>query len=130
MNDAPNEFTAPAPDCADAIPRNGFIDRVIALNMAWCELLVLAMMLTIAIDVFTRVVFDYSWQMSDEIAGYLLVALVFSSLSGGVRDGTFLRVDFLFVRLNERTQRMLDGVYAMLGLIFVGVWTYQLGRLV
>jgi TRAP-type C4-dicarboxylate transport system permease small subunit len=110
--------------------QHGFVDRLVALNMAWCEVLVLAMMLVIAIDVLTRWLFDWSWQMSEEIAGYLLVALVFCSLAGGVRDGTFLRVDFLYVRLSERTRHMLDTIYAVLGAAFAGIWTWQLGRLV
>lgn len=130
MSEVPSEYTASAPGGTDAIPANRFVDRLIALSMAWCELLVLAMMLVIAIDVTTRALFNWSWQMSEEIAGYLLVALAFSSLAAGVRDRTFLRVDFLFVKLSERTQHLLDGVYALLGLIFVGVWTWQLGRLV
>jgi len=130
MTEVLSEYTASTSGDANAVPPNRFIDRLLSLSMAWCELLVLAMMLVIAIDVTTRALFNWSWQMSEEIAGYLLVALAFSSLAAGVRDGTFLRVDFLFVKLSERTQRLLDGVYAVLGLIFVGVWTWQLGRLV
>ena len=130
MSEVPSEYAASAPGGSDAVPANKFIDRLLSLSMAWCELLVLAMMLVIAIDVTTRALFNWSWQMSEEIAGYLLVALAFSSLAAGVRDRTFLRVDFLFVKLSDGTQRLLDGVYATLGLVFVGVWTWQLGRLV
>lgn len=126
MNEIPNEFTDNSA-VADSQP-HGFIDRLITVNMVWCEFLVLAMMLVIAVDVFTRLTFNYSWQMSDEISGYLLVALVFCSLAGGMRDKTFLRVDFVFVRFSERAQRTLDGIYGILGLVFVCVWTWQLSR--
>lgn len=121
---------APASPMPGAARAGGFTGQLLRLNMAWCELLVLAMMLVIAVDVFTRAVFGYSWQMSEEIAGYLLVALVFCSLSIGARDGAMLRVDFLFVRFAPRLQQLLDRIYAVLGLAFVGLWTYQLGRLV
>lgn len=100
------------------------------INMAWCELLVLAMMLVVAIDVFMRAAFGFSLQVSEELAGYLLVALVFSSLAIVAKQGALLRVDFLFLLLGERTQRALDRIYALLGVLFVSVWTYQLGRLV
>src|SRR5688572_14210283 len=55
----------------------GFAGKLMRINMAWCELLVLAMMLVVAIDVFMRAAFGFSLQVSEEIAGYLLVALVF-----------------------------------------------------
>jgi TRAP-type C4-dicarboxylate transport system permease small subunit len=121
---------APESPVPPTVRAGGFTARLLRLNMAWCELLVLAMMLVIAVDVFTRAAFGYSWQMSEEIAGYLLVALVFCSLSIAARDGAMLRVDFLFVRLAPRVQQLLDRAYAVLGLAFVGLWTYQLGRLV
>lgn len=131
MNAMPSALEGvPAAPVRAAAPARGFTQRLLRLNMAWCELLVLAMMLVIAVDVFTRAVFGYSWQMSEEIAGYLLVALVFCSLSIGARDGAMLRVDFLFVRFGRRLQQLLDRLYAVLGLAFVGLWTYQLGRLV
>lgn len=126
MNEISNEFTDSSAE-KNSKPQ-GIVDRLIAVNMVWCEFLVVAMMLVIAVDVFTRLTLNYSWQMSDEISGYLLVALVFCSLAGGMRDKTFLRVDFLFIRFSARAQRTLDGIYGVLGLVFVSVWTWQLSR--
>jgi TRAP-type C4-dicarboxylate transport system permease small subunit len=119
-----------APDTASTEGAGGLAGKLMRLNMAWCELLVLAMMLVVAIDVFMRAAFQFSLQVSEEIAGYLLVALVFSSLSIVAKEGALLRVDFLFLLLSERTRRTLDRIYALLGLGFVAIWTYQLGRLV
>lgn len=100
------------------------------VNMTWCELLVLAMMLVVAVDVLWRALFQFSLQVSEEIAGYLLVALVFFSLPIVAKEGGLLRVDFLFLLLDERKRRILDRIYAVLGLAFVAAWTWQLGRLV
>lgn len=118
------------PEPASSEPPDGFAERLMRLNMAWCELLVLAMMSVVAIDVLMRAAFGFSLQVSEEIAGYLLVALVFFSLPIVARQGAMLRVDFLFLLLDERRQRALDRIYAVLGLGFVSIWTYQLGRLV
>src|SRR5690606_24500160 len=116
-----------APDTASTQRSDGFTERLMRLNMAWCELLVLAMMLVVAIDVFMRAAFQFSFQISEEIAGYLLVALVFFSLPIAAKQGAMLRVDFLFLLLEQRWQRLLDRIYAALGLGFVSIWTYQLG---
>ena len=130
-NDMPGEaFSEYATASTSTADADTFAGRLARFVMAWCELLVVAMMLVIALDVFSRTVFDYSWQMSEEIAGYLLVALVFSSLPLGVREGTLLRVDFLFARGSERTQRRLDLLFSALGLVFAAIWTWQLVRLV
>ena len=130
-HDTPDEaFSEYAAAGAPAAERDTFAGRLARWVMAWCELLIVVMMLVIAIDVFSRTVFNYTWQMSEEIAGYLLVALVFSSLSLGVRDGTLLRVDFLYARGSERTQRRFDIAFALLGMAFAAIWTWQLGRLV
>ena len=62
MNEISNEFTDSSAE-KNSKPQ-GIVDRLITVNMVWCEFLVVAMMLVIAVDVFTRLTLNYSWQIS------------------------------------------------------------------
>jgi TRAP-type C4-dicarboxylate transport system permease small subunit len=64
--------------------------------------ILVAMVLIILAEVTCRNVFQFSLNVTDEVGGYLLVALCFISLSICQRREGFHRVEFLQMRLSDR----------------------------
>ena len=95
-----------------------------------CEIILLAMLLMMAAEVVVRNVFGFSFQVTDELSGYLLVALTFLALGVSLQDGAFFRVEFLFERLPRRTQAWLTCLFTLASLLFAAILDWQLIRLV
>jgi hypothetical protein len=69
---------------------------------AICSLFLLAMIVMIGAEAIARNVFGTSLQITDEVGGYLLVALTFLSMSVAESHGGFHRVEFVQMRLSPR----------------------------
>ncbi len=67
-----------------------------------CALFLIAMIVLIGAEAIARNVFATSLQITDEIGGYLLVALTFLSMSVAEAHGAFHRVELIQSRLNAR----------------------------
>lgn len=102
-----------------------------------CEITLLVMVVFVGLDIFTRTLFNYSFEVADEIGGYMLVALAFFSLAvTQVNDG-FHRVEFLQDMLSERWRIISRVVFDIATLVFIGIlfwifsnfvmnsWTFQ-----
>jgi TRAP-type C4-dicarboxylate transport system permease small subunit len=98
-----------------------------------CELVValalIAMAVIIIADVFTRNALGYSLQISDEICGYLLVAVTFMSMSVSHTHGTFHRVKFVQARLSERSRLISQVAFDVVALVVCAVLDWQFIRL-
>ncbi len=98
-----------------------------------CELVValalIALVVIIVADVFTRSALGFSLQISDEYCGYLLVAITFLSLSVSHTHGTFHHVEFVQARLSERGQLMSQVAFDVLALIVCVILNWQFFRL-
>lgn len=105
--------------------RSAFI-RLVAFQKWVCGFLIVAMALLIASEVVSREVFDYSLQVTHELAGYLLVAVAFLSIGVSLHERALFRVEFLFARLPKRGQAVLQLVFDLLALGFGSLLLYQL----
>ena len=94
------------------------------------ELVMLAMVALITTEIVSRTFFDFSLEISDEVSGYLLVAITFLGVSASMRSGVMFRVEFVINLLPPigKTTAML--VLYLLSLGFAAVLDYQLIRLV
>ena len=94
-----------------------------------CGLALAAMIVLIGAEAVTRNLFGFSLQITDEIGGYLLVAISFLSLSVAQAHGAYHQVELVQARLSERG-RMISGLlFDALALLTCLVLTWQLVRL-
>lgn len=85
------------------------------------EVALFVMVAVVAVDILTRTLLNYSFEISDEVAGYMLVGLAFFSLAvTQVNDG-FHRVGFLQDLLSQRARLISRVVFDVVTLIFVGI---------
>jgi TRAP-type C4-dicarboxylate transport system permease small subunit len=81
-------------------------------------------------EVIARNVFGTSLQISDEVVGYLLVAITFLSMPVAEAHGAFHRVELVQMRLGRRGQLISQTVFDLLSLAASVAVTWQLIRLV
>lgn len=89
----------------NGLRRNWLVRVCMVLSMAALA----AMALMTGAEVIARSAFHYSFEVTDEFGGYLLVALTFFSLPVCQAYGAFHDVEFVQARLSPR-QRMLSGI--------------------
>lgn len=92
-----------------------------------CEISLLVMVVLVGLDIATRTLFNYSFEVADEIGGYMLVALAFFSLAvTQVNDG-FHRVEFLQDMLSGRWRVISRIVFDIATLVFIGIllWVFS-----
>lgn len=77
--------------------------------------LVIMLVLT-AVDIATRALFNHSFEVSDEVGGYMLVAITFFSLAVCHVNGSFHEVEFVQVRLSERGRIISRLIFELLAL--------------
>jgi TRAP-type C4-dicarboxylate transport system permease small subunit len=94
-----------------------------------CSLLLLAMIVMIGAEAIARNVFGTSLQVTDEVGGYLLVALTFLSMSIAESQGAFHRVEFVQMRLSPRMRILSQIVFELMSLAATALVTWQLIRL-
>jgi TRAP-type C4-dicarboxylate transport system permease small subunit len=96
---------------------------------ALCSLFLLAMIVTIAAEAIARNVFGTSLQITDEVGGYLLVALTFLSMSVAESHGAFHRVELVQMRLSPAARIISQIIFDLMALAASGLVTWQLVRL-
>jgi TRAP-type C4-dicarboxylate transport system permease small subunit len=84
-------------------------------------LAILAMAGITAAEVTARSFFDISFEVADEIGGYLLVAAVFLGLGPALAGGAMLRVEMIEQHLPGRIRRVLDVLFHLVALAVSGV---------
>ena len=70
------------------------------------EVALIVMLVLIAVDIVTRSLFNFSLEVSDEVGGYMLVAIAFLSLSACHVNGSFHEVEFVQARLTARARSL------------------------
>jgi len=120
------EDTAPVRLHADAIGES-VVERACALV---CELALGVMLVVIGVDIVTRSLFNFSFEISDEIGGYMLVTITFLSLSVCQANDSFHHVQFVQSRLSARGRALSNVIFDLLSLAFAGVLLWQVVRLV
>jgi TRAP-type C4-dicarboxylate transport system permease small subunit len=96
---------------------------------AGCSLFLLAMIVMIAAEAIARNIFGTSLQITDEVGGYLLVALTFLSMSVAQSHGAFHRVEFVQMRLSPLARVASRIAFELISLAASALVTWQLIRL-
>ena len=108
-------------------PLLGRVERACLVAAGAC---LVAMVLSIGAEVLARSVFHYSFEIVDELGGYLLVAVSFLALAPALASGAFHSVELVHSRLSQRARRWLDRLFAALSLLFAGVMLFTIARYV
>lgn len=88
-----------------------------------------AMIVLIGAETVVRNIFGGSLQVTDEIGGYLLVAVTFLSMSVSEAHGAFHRVELVQARMSQRARIVLQVVFDACSFVASALVTWQLGRL-
>jgi TRAP-type C4-dicarboxylate transport system permease small subunit len=84
------------------------------------------MMAMTSCEVFTRAVFNYSFQVTDDLGGYILVAITFLSLSVCQVRHAFHRIEFVQARLSPRGRAWSNLIFTLICIVFIATLTWQL----
>ena len=111
---APHAGRAAEPAAEPVLPE-GPVERACRVL---CRVSLLALIVIVDLELVTRNVFGFSFYLSDEYGGYLLVALTFLSLPLCIAHGSFHRVTFLLDKLPDRAREGVLLGFDMLALLF------------
>jgi TRAP-type C4-dicarboxylate transport system permease small subunit len=100
----------------------GVIENACKLASA---LALVVLLLAVGVDIVTRWAFNFSFEVSDELGGYMLVAIAFLSLPVSHINGAFHRVEFVQARLSQRAQLLSRFVFDLTALLFCAVFVWQ-----
>jgi len=100
-----------------------------AVSEAVCSLFLLTMIVMIGAEAIARNVFGTSLQVTDEVGGYLLVALTFLSMSVAESHGAFHRVELVQMRLSPSLRIVSQIVFDLMALAASVLVSWQLIRL-
>jgi TRAP-type C4-dicarboxylate transport system permease small subunit len=87
------------------------------------------MLVLIAVDIVTRSLFNFSFEVSDEVGGYMLVAIAFLSLSVCHVNHSFHEVEFVQARLTARGRSLSHLIFGLLSLAACLLLAWQFVRL-
>jgi TRAP-type C4-dicarboxylate transport system permease small subunit len=87
------------------------------------------MLVLIAVDIVTRSFFNFSFEVSDEVGGYMLVVICFLSLSPCQVNGSFHQVEFVQARLSMRARSISQLIFGLLSLSACALLAWQFIRL-
>jgi TRAP-type C4-dicarboxylate transport system permease small subunit len=94
-----------------------------------CALFLVVSIVLIAAEAIARNLFATSFQITDEVCGYLLVALTFLSMSVAEAHGAFHRVELVQGRLTAAGRLISQLVFDSISLVASLLVTWQLYRL-
>ena len=94
-----------------------------------CALSLLAMVVIVAVEVITRNLMGFSFEVSDELGGYIIVLISFLSLSVCQVRQSYHHVEFLQRRLSPRAQAVSRVVFDAICLALCLMLWWQLFRL-
>ena len=91
-----------------------------------CYVALITMLVVIGVDILTRSLFKYSLEISDEIAGYMLVVISFMSLPVCQINGSFHEVELVQARLSLRLQMLTRAVFELMSVavVLLLLWKY------
>src|SRR5258708_26018221 len=107
-----------------AVPE-GPVERL--CNFA-CMAALVVMLGVIGVDIMTRALFNFSFEISDELGGYMLVVITFVSLPVCQVNDSFHHVEFIQSRLSARGRAISHLVFDLLSLAFATALLWQLIR--
>ena len=123
-----------APDAGDGTPISlleppvgeGPVERI----CKWAsEAALIIMLMVIGADIFTRYLLNFSFEIADELGGYMLVVMTFVSLSVCQANNAFHQVELIQARLTPRGRALSGAVFDMLSFAFSCLLLWQLVKL-
>jgi TRAP-type C4-dicarboxylate transport system permease small subunit len=93
-----------------------------------CVGALIVMLVVIGTDILTRSLLSFSFEISDELGGYMLVLISFVSLSVCQVNDSFHHVEFVQARLSERGRVISRLIFDILSLGFALLLAWQLVR--
>ena len=123
-----------SPDAADGMPASHLEPPVgegpIERACKWASEAALIVMLTvIGADIFTRYLLNFSFEIADELGGYMLVVMTFVSLSVCQVNGAFHQVELVQARLGPRGRALSAAIFDVLSFGFASLLLWQLVKL-
>lgn len=100
------------------------------LCMGICEVAIVAMGAIVILEIVTRNLFGFSFEMSDELGGYIIVGITFLSLPVCQVYRSYHHVQFIQSRLSPRLQALSHLLFDVLSLLFCAILLWQLTRFV
>ena len=94
-----------------------------------CAAALLVMLVVIGTDILTRWLLNFSFQVSDEIGGYMLATITFLSLSVCQVNDSFHHVELIQARLSERARARSALLFDLLTLGFAVLLLWHYVRL-
>jgi TRAP-type C4-dicarboxylate transport system permease small subunit len=108
----------------------GIGESAVELLCKWAsEAALITMLLVIGADIVTRYLFNFSFEIADEVGAYMLVVMTFVSLSVCQVTNSFHQVELIQARLSPRGRALSAALFDVLALGFSGLLLWQLIRL-
>ena len=127
MTDSGGKGGAAHGPALDRGKREGVVETACKVASALALVLLLGV---VAVDIVTRWGFNFSYEISDEIGAYMLVAIAFLSLPVSHINGAFHRVEFVQSRLSTRARLVSSIAFELLALAFCAILAWQFAGLV
>ncbi|HEX3401401.1 MAG TPA: TRAP transporter small permease [Acetobacteraceae bacterium] len=98
--------------------------------MVICEVAIGVMAFIVILEIVTRNLFNFSYEMSEELGGYIIVGITFLSLPVCQVYRAYHHVQFIQTRLSPRLRALSHFIFDALSLVFCAVLMWQLTRYV
>jgi TRAP-type transport system small permease protein len=118
------ERHAPGSSSARKLPET-IVERICKFA---CVAALVVMLVVIGVDILTRSLFNYSFEISDELGGYMLVVITFVSLPVCQISDSFHHVELVQSRLSPFGRAVSHVIFDLLSLAFCGLLFWQLAR--
>jgi len=93
-----------------------------------CVAALITMLVVIGVDILTRSLFNFSFEISDELGGYMLVVITFLSLPVCQISDSFHHVELVQSRLSPFARVISHVIFDLLSLAFCVLLLWQLVR--
>ena len=91
-----------------------------------CVAALIVMLVVIGVDILTRSLFNFSFEISDELGGYMLVVITFVSLPVCQINDSFHHVELVQSRLSPFARAVSHVIFDLLSLAFCALLLWQL----
>ena len=102
--------------------KEGIVERICKFA---CVAALVVMLVVVGVDILTRSLFNFSFEMSDELGGYMLVVITFLSLPVCQVNDSFHHVEFVQSRLSPCGRAMSHVIFDLLSLAFCVLLLWQ-----
>src|SRR3984893_11165687 len=93
-----------------------------------CVAALIVMLIVIGVDIVTRSLLNFSFEISDELGGYMLVVITFVSLPVCQINDSFHHVELVQSRLSPFARAVSHVIFDLLSLTFCALLLWQLTR--